>query len=207
MSDKNRAWNEVPEDKIIEQTLQALKKNGIQAQAVKNKEEAKSALLKLIPEGSEVMTMTSQTLDLTGISDEINKSGKFNAVRDRLYSMDSKKEKQEMNKLGAAPKFALGSVHAVTENGEVLIASATGSQLPAYAYAAEKIIWVVGAQKIVKNLDDAFKRLYEYTFPLEDARARKVYGMGSGVNKILIVNKEITPDRIHIIFVKENIGF
>lgn len=114
---------------------------------------------------------------------------------------------REKQRLGAAPDWAIGSVHAVTEDGKVLIASATGSQLSAYAYGANHVVWIVGAQKLVKNFEDGLKRLYEYSLPLEDVRARKVYGAGSSVNKILIVNKEPAPERITMIIVKEKLGF
>lgn len=134
---------------------------------------------------------------------EIIESGKFDAVKNKLKTMQAR----EKQRLGAAPDWAIGSVHAVTEDGKVLIASATGSQLPAYAYGANHVVWIVGAQKLVKNFEDGLKRLYEYSLPLEDVRARKVYGAGSSVNKILIVNKEPAPERITMIIVKEKLGF
>ncbi len=98
-------------------------------------------------------------------------------------------------------------MHAVTEDGKLIIASATGSQLPAYAYGSPKVIWVVGTQKIVKNLDEGMKRLYEHTFPLENERAKKAYGSGSFVSKILMINKEFQKDRLNIVFVGEVVGF
>ena len=200
-------WNKIADKRIVEKTIDALKKRGIDAYFVKNSDEAKKKVLEIIPERSEVMMMSSVTLDSSGISSEINNSKKFNAIRDKLYSMDRNQQKIEMNRLGAAHEYAVGSAHAVTEDGMVLIASNSGSQLPAYAYGSGKVIWIVGAQKIVKNLDEAFKRIYEYTFPLEDARAKKAYGMNSNVSKILIVNKEIQPERIILIFVDEVLGF
>ena len=113
-----------------------------------------------------------------------------------------------MNILGATSDYSLGSVHAVTEGGEVVIASNTGSQIPAYAYGSPKVIWVVGTQKIVKDMNMAMKRVYDYVLPLESDRAHKAYGVsGSNVSKILILNKEITPKRITMILVKEKIGF
>jgi len=121
--------------------------------------------------------------------------------------MDQKTQKLEMNRLGAAMVYVIGSVHAVTQNGQVMIASASGSQLPAYAYAALNVIWIVGAQKIVANLDEGMKRIYEYVLPLEDARAMKAYNMHSGVNKMLVINKEIFPGRIKMILIKEIVGF
>lgn len=202
-------WDELASDKIIQNTISALQRNGIEALVVSNSEEAKKKVLGLIPQGSEVMTMTSTTLDSVGLSEEINKAGgTFKPIKDKLYAMDRKTQGQEMNRLGAAPQFAVGSVHAVTEDGHVLIASNTGSQLPAYAYGALHAIWVVGAQKIVKNTDEGIKRIHEHSLPLESERAKKAYGVaGSAVNKILIVNKEVQPGRITMIFVKEKLGF
>src|SRR3989338_4535860 len=201
-------WNKLADRKKVEETIEALKKSGINSYFVKTADEAKKKILELIPEGSEVMTMTSVTLDTIGITNEINESKKFNVIKNKLYSMDKNKQKIEMNRLGAAHEYVIGSVHAVTEDGKVLIASNTGSQLPSYGYGAGKVIWVVGTQKIVKNIDDAFKRIYEHSLPLESERAKKAYGVhGSSVNKILIVNKEIQPERITIIFVDAILGF
>ena len=202
-------WDKLASEKTIEKTVAALKANGIEVQVVEDRKLAKQKVLELIPGGSEVMTMTSVNLDSIGLSEEINKAdGKFKPVRDKLYAMDRKTQAQEMNRLGATPKYVVGSVHAVTEDGHVLIASNTGSQLPAYAYGSLHVIWVVGAQKIVKNTDEAIRRIYEYSLSLESERARKAYGMpGSAVNKILIVNKEVAPRRITMILVKEKLGF
>ena len=201
-------YNIIPSDEIIQKAIASLKSNGIEAMVVENGEAAKTKALELIPAQSEVMDMTSVTLETIGIAKEINESGKYNSVRNQLNSMDRKTQNSEMQKLGAAPVYAIGSVHAVTQEGQVVIASNTGSQLPAYAYGAAKVIWVVGAQKIVEDLDAAFKRIYEYVLPLESERARKAYGVeGSNVSKLLIVSKEIAPNRITIIFVKEVLGF
>lgn len=201
-------WAKLASEQTIQTTIKALKQNGIDAIAVNTGKEAKKKVLELIDENSEVMTMTSVTLDTIGLSEEINRAdGNFKPVRDKLYAMDRNTQAQEMNRLGAAPEVVVGSVHAVTLDGHVLIASASGSQLPAYVYSAGKVIWVVGTQKIVKNTDEGIKRIYEYVFPLEDARAKKAYGMGSGVNKLLIVNKEVIPGRITLILVKEKLGF
>ena len=203
-----KKWDRLADEKTIENTVAALKANGIDAQVAENRQEAKRKVLELIPESSEAMTMTSVTLDIIGLSEEINKAdSRFRPLRDKLYAMDRNTQVQEMNRLGAAPEFVVGSVHAVTEDGYVLIASNTGSQLPAYSFGALHVIWVVGVQKIVKNTDDGIKRIYEHSFPLEDERAQKAYGMRSGVNKILIVNKEIQSGRINVIFVKEKLGF
>jgi len=198
----------LPSKETVERALAALKQNGTEAHFVASGAEAKKKVLELLPEGAEVMTMTSVTLETIGILKEVNESGKYDSVRRKLMSMDRTKEGREMRKLGAAPDYALGSVHAVTERGEVLIASNTGSQLPAYAFGAGNIIWVVGAQKLVKNLDEGMRRIYAYALPLESERAKKAYGVpGSAVNKILIVNREVQPGRITMVLVGEKLGF
>ena len=192
----------------LDRTIAALKTNGIEAVVAADGADANAKALALIPLGANVMTMTSVTLDTLGIVQELNESGKYDSVRVKLASMDRKTQGREMGVLMAAPDYTIGSVHAVTEDGHVMIASGTGSQLSAYVFGAAHVIWVVGTQKIVKNLDEGAKRIYEYTLPLESVRFNKAYNMtsGSAVNKLLIVNKE-RPDRITVIFVPENIGF
>jgi hypothetical protein len=113
----------------------------------------------------------------------------------------------EMRKIGASPDYVVGSVHAVTEQGQVLVASASGSQLGPYASGSGTVIWVVGAQKIVPDLEEGFRRINEYSYPLEDARAQEAYGMSSAINKILIVNGEFRPRRITVVLVKERLGY
>jgi len=152
--------------------------------------------------------MTSVTLETLGLTKEINESGKFQSIRAEFAKMDQETQKTRMRELGAAPDWVIGSVHAITQQGEVLIASKTGSQLPAYAYGAGKVLWIAGAQKIVNNKEEGMKRIYEYTLPLESERAKKAYGApGSDVDKMLIINREIQQGRITIILVNEVLGF
>jgi L-lactate utilization protein LutC len=206
------AYDILATDSSLQKTISALKANGIFAQVVNTAAEAKELVLKMIPAGAEVMTMTSVTLDTIGLEKELNESGKFSSVKKKLSEMSRETQHGEMQKLGAAPTWAVGSVHAVTEDGKVVIASNTGSQLPAYVYGSEHVIWVVGAQKIVPNLDEAMNRVYEHVLPLEAERARKAYGIpedkpGSNVSKLLIVSREVNSDRINMIIVKEKLGF
>lgn len=198
-------WDQLADDATIGNTIKALKQNGIEAEVVENGQDAKNRVLELIPEGAEVMNNTSVSADTIGLTQLILESKRFNPVRDLLMSEEI--DPREKKRRGAAPEYTTGSVHAVTEDGHVLIASNTGSQLPAYVYAADQVIWIVGTQKIVKNSQEGIKRIYEYTLPLEDKRAQKAYGVGSNVNKLLIINKEVKPDRLHIIFVKQKLGF
>ena len=121
--------------------------------------------------------------------------------------MDRATQADEIRRLTASPDVMLGSVHAVTETGSLVAASASGSQLGPYVSGAGKVILVVGTQKIVPDLEDALRRIDEYVFPLEDARAQAAYGVHSGVNKVLIVNREWIPDRITVVLCDQALGF
>ncbi len=200
-------FSELATDETINKTKEALEKNGIAVVVVETGAEAKAKVLEMVPEGAEIMNMTSVTLDSIGLAEAINAPEKTGSVRNKLATMDAKTQGPEMRKMGAAPEWAVGSVHAVTEDGKVFVASASGSQLPAYAYGASHVVWVVGAQKIVKDANEAVERIQNYVFPLENERALKVYGEGSSVNKILIFNKESAKDRITMVIVKEKLGF
>lgn len=199
-------WNTLVEQVSIDQTVKALTAHNIHVIVVDTIEEAKQKALELIPPGAEVMTMTSKTLEAIGLEKEINESGHYNSNRNRLMKLDRNTQKKEMKILGGVPDVAIGSVHAITEDGRVLIASASGSQLPAYVYGADKVIWIAGTQKIVKNVQDGMKRIEEYTLPLENERAKKAYGVESAINHLLIYNAD-QPRRITLILVKKNLGF
>lgn len=202
------AHDTIANDEQINAAKLALENNGHEVLVVEDGETAKQATLDLLPKGAEVLTVTSRTLETIGLLPAINESSEYDAVRPKLDALWGKPDKKsEQRKLGAAPDFVVGSVHAVTQDGRVLVASATGSQLPAYAYGAGRVIWVVGAQKIVKDLNEAFTRLKEYVFPLENERALQAYGTGSNISKTLVVNKEVAAGRITIVLVKEKLGF
>ena len=203
----NPAFSHPASEARLAKTVAALEKHGIEVIVVATKDEARDRVLALIPAGAEVMTNTSVTLDETGIATAINESGRYEALRPKLFRLDFKTQVREMRKLAAAPDYAVGSVHAITEAGEVLIASASGSQLGPYPYAAGNVIWVAGTQKIVKDIDDGIRRIREYSFPLEDQRAQAAYGMNSLVSKILVFLEERGAGRFTLVLIKEKIGF
>ncbi len=199
-------FSQVASEYEIETARDALEEHGFKVKVVDNLEQARAEVQKMIPKGSEVFTATSVTLDKAGLTDELN-SDKYVSVRDKYMALYGQKGKEvEMRRIGSASDYAVGSVHAVTQDGQVLVASASGSQLPNYVYGANNVIWVVGAQKIVKDLDEAFERLESHTFPLENQRALDAYGSPSSVNRILVYRKEPT-NRVTIILVKEAVGF
>lgn len=201
----NLAYAKLASEEQIERTAKALEANGIRVILAANGAEAKQKVLETIPAGAEVFNSTSTTLDSLGLPEEINR--RYDSVRVKLASVNPQTQMREMIKMGAVPEWIVGSVHAVTEDGTLVIASNTGSQLAGYAASAAQVLWVVGAQKIVPSLDEAFKRVREYSLALEDVRALKAYGMNSSINKWLIVHREVIPGRATLILVKENLGF
>ena len=195
------------EDARVTRTAAALEANGITVLRAADSAEAKRIVLGLIPAGSQVHQGASESLDAAGITDEIERSGRYQPLRPRVFSMDRATQADEIRRISASPDVMLGSVHAVTETGSLVAASASGSQLGPYVSGAGKVILLVGTQKIVPGLDDALRRVDDYAFPLEDARAQAAYGIHSGVNKVLIINREWTPERITVVFCDEPLGF
>jgi len=194
-------------DVQIKRTVKALEANNIHVIVAEDGADAKKTLYELIPANAEVFTSSSETLNTLGITEEIDKSGRYNSVREKMSMMDRETQSREMEKLGATPEYMIGSIQAVTEDGEVIIASKTGSQMSGYAAAAAHVIWVVGTQKIVPTYDDGMERIETYVLPLEMARAFKAYGVASSINKVLVIKKEFKPGRTTMILVKENLGF
>lgn len=190
----------------ISKTVQALEMNGIQTVVVETGEQARVLVLSMLPPGVDVYNPPSRTLDQIGLTKDIETSEIFRPVRSRLGSLDRVSQQREMRHMIASPDIVIGSVHAITENGEILMASASGSQLSSAAFGAGRVIWVVGTQKLVPTLDEGFLRIREYCFPLENMRTQQVYGKPSAINKILLVNADL-PGRITTILVKQNLGF
>jgi LUD domain len=203
----NQEFTRLATDEQINRTAAALEANNIHTLIAENGAEALRLFFELVPDGAEVFLGASVTLEKLGIRDEIEKSGRFDALRPRMFAMHRETQGREIRKLGGAPDYAAGSVHAVTEDGHVLIASKTGSQLGPYASGAGKVIWVVGAQKIVKDLVEGFRRIKEYCVPLEEVHMQELYDTDTDLNKILILNREMRPNRITMIIVKEVLGF
>ncbi|HUE98603.1 MAG TPA: LUD domain-containing protein [Anaerolineales bacterium] len=191
----------------IERVAMALEANGIKTLIAEHGEEAEKMVFDLLPDGAEVFTASSQTLEQLDIPAELEKSEQYELVREKLKKMDKKTQNREMVEMGATPEYIIGSVHAVTEDGQVLVASNTGSQLAPYAASAANVIWVVGAQKIVRDIEEGTRRIEEYSYPREDERLKKAMGVPSNISKVLIVNEEIQPGRVTMIIVKEELGY
>jgi len=202
----NPEFAQLATEEQIRRTAAALEANGMHAIVVADRAAAVQAVLQRIPKGATVLDATSKTLATLGLPEALVAAG-FPSLKAELGRLRKEQKLSEMRQHGAAPDVVVGSVHALTETGQAVIASATGSQLAPYTYGAGKVLWVVGTQKIVPDLETAFRRVHEYTFPLENARALQAYGAGSNVAKLLVVNREFQPGRITVILLRENLGF
>jgi L-lactate utilization protein LutC len=203
----NTEFAQLASDEHIERTVIALEANGMHAIVVEDGAAARQKVAELLPPGAEVFISSSTTAQQTGIIKDVDESGRYDSLRVKLTKMNRQTQNREMIKMGATPEYVIGSVHALTVTGIAIIASASGSQLASYTSGAAKVIWVVGSQKIVQSLEEGFRRVEEYSLPMESIRLMKVYGQNSAINKILVVHRETTPGRITVIIVKENLGF
>src|ERR1700745_170647 len=197
----------LPDEHTLQATVVALEEHGFSVEVVDDLDAARQAALARIPDGSAVMTNTSVTLAEAGTADGINDGGgRWESARNKMFALDFATQAQEMKAIGGQPDYALGSVHAITADGTLVIASASGSQLASYAGGAASVIFVAGAQKLVPTLEAAHQRIYTHSLPLEDARAQAAYGQHSQVGKILEIHQEL-PGRIHIVLIRQQVGF
>jgi len=196
----------LPDEQELASAVTALEEHGFSVEVVDDLDAARQTVLARIPHGSSVMTNTSVTLAETGIADAINDEGPYDSARNRMFALDFATQAQQMKAIGGQPDYALGSVHAITRDGTLVIASASGSQLASYAWGAANVIFVVGAQKLVPTLEAAHERIYQHSLVLEDARAIAAYGQHSSVGKVLEIHQEL-PGRIHIVLVRQVVGF
>ena len=202
-------YDKLSSEDAVKRAMEAVKERGVSAEFVQTKEEALNRLKEIIPAGAEIMTAGSTTLEEIGFI-ELLKSGKhaWNNIKDKLLAEKDPKRQAELRRKSVTSEYYLGSVHAVAETGEIVVASASGSQLPSYTFSSNNIIWVVGTQKITPNLEEAIRRVRTYVLPLEDSRMKSIGYPGSTIGKLLIFEREIMPNRrITLIFVNEKLGF
>ena len=191
----------------LEQAATALAAKNFAVEILDDAAAARTRIKDLIPAGASVFTGASETLRLSGIEEDINNSGRYDALRSRGTTMDRATQMDEIRRLLASPDVIVGSVAAVTETGSLVVASASGSQLTGYAGGSARAIWVVGAQKVVPDLSTALRRVEDHCLPLENDRAMRVYGQPSALNRVLILNAEPHPGRGIVLLLREAIGF
>jgi hypothetical protein len=193
----------------LEQAAAALRSHGFTVEILDDVAAARTRVNDLIPEGASVFTGASETLRLSGIDDDINTSGRYDSVKQRGRGLDRVTQLHEIWRLMSTPEVIVGSVNAVTETGSLVVASASGSQLPGYAGGAARAIWIVGAQKVVPDLPAALRRVEEHCLPLENDRVAKAYGkpITSAINRMLILNAEPEPGRGTVLLLRQPTGF
>lgn len=203
-------YKTIPTKDIVEKTMNSLKKNGHLPEFFETKEEVLERIKELIPKGVSVMNGASRTLEDIGFIEYLkgNSHGWNNLHAEILAEKDVAKQNL-LRKQSVLSDFYLGSAHAVTENGEILIASNSGSQLPHTVFTSENLIFVVGIQKITPTLLEAFNRLEKHVIPLENTRMQEVAGVDTYPSKIVILNREpeFMGRKSHILFVNEELGF
>jgi hypothetical protein len=204
-------YGTLPTPERVQRTVEAVNARGIHTELAETKEAALERLKALIPPGCVVMTGSSVTLRQIGFED-ILISGNHpwrNFKADLLAEKDPVKQ-STMRRQGTLAEFFLGSVNALAETGELVFASGSGSQLPAYAYTSRNVIWVVGTQKITPTLDDAIRRVRDYVLPLEDQRQKSLGNQaGSRINRLLSIEGEPAYLRrnLTLILVNQVLGF
>ena len=200
-------WTVIPSDEVITKTIEALKKRNIQTVVVNNRTEALAKLKELIPSGVSVMTGSSTTLDEIGFTDLLkSKNHPWRNFKDIIFAEKDPVKQYELRRQSLLADYFLASVQAIAQTGEVLSCDATGTRTGPYSFGPKDVIWVAGAQKIVTDLDQAFRRMHEHCIPLEDKRMKSVGYPGTTLSRILIYEKA-DANRITMILVKEKLGF
>ncbi|GIU68704.1 MAG: hypothetical protein KatS3mg001_554 [Candidatus Pacearchaeota archaeon] len=206
MSENN--WLKIPKEKEIHETISSLKNRGINVFIVGNKKEALEKIKEIIPKRSEIMFGSSLTLEEIGFFSLLeSEKNRWKNFSEKIKNENDPSKRQDLRRKAVTAEYFLGSVNAIAKTGELVACDASGSRVGAYPFAAKNLILVAGIQKITKNLEEAIKRVREYVFPLENERAKKIYGMPSATAKWVIIEREIIPNRINLILVKEKLGF
>lgn len=203
-----KKWTRIPDEKTLNETIEAIKSRGINVILINNRNEALEKIKELIPEGAEIMNGSSTTLIEIGFIDYL-KSGKhkWKNLHEEILKESNSERQQNLRRKSVTAEYFLASVNAIAKTGQLVACDASGSRVSAYPFAAKKVILVAGIQKITDNLEEAMKRIREYTYPLEYQRSRKAYGVPSTLGKWVIIERERIPDRITLILVKERLGF
>jgi hypothetical protein len=190
----------------LEALADRLRERNFEVVIVQNGQAAKGAVMERLPEGASVHSGKSKTLEDAGVFEELMNSDRYDFLRRRTNKMDRTTQRDEIRRLTSSPDVMLGSAHAVTKAGQIVVTSASGSQIGPIASGAGKLVLVIGSQKIVPDLDSAFRRIEEHVFPWEDARLREAMGIGTKITRTLILDRDFMPGRTTIILVREPIG-
>ncbi len=201
-------WSRMPTEKELAETVDAVSRRGIRVIVVKNATEALEKLKSLIPAGSEVMNGSSTTLGEIGYTDYL-KAGKhgWKNMHLTIFAEKDPQKQADLRRKAETSEYFIASVNAIARTGELAACDASGSRVGAFPFAAKNLILVSGVNKIVPDVAAALQRIREYVYPLENARATRVYGGGSTLGKFVILSHEIVQGRTTMILVKERLGY
>lgn len=191
---------------VLEALAARLRERNFEVLIVDDADAAREAVLERIPEEASVHSGKSKTLEDAGIFSALMEGEGYDFIRKRTLKLDRMTQRDEIRKLGSAPDVMLGSAHAVTEAGQIVITSASGSQIGPIASGAGRLILLIGAQKVVPDLEAAFRRIRDHVFPYEDARLREAIGVGTKITRTLILESDFMPGRTTIILVRQALG-
>jgi hypothetical protein len=205
-------YDTLPPHDRLQKTIDAVRLRGIAVTLVDSKGSVLPYIQTIIPAGASVMTGASVSLRETGVEALlISGNHPWRYIKAEILAEKDPIRQLALRKQAALADYFLGSVHAIAESGEILIASATGSQLAAYAYTSANVVWVAGAQKITPTLENAFQRVRQYVLPLEDRHMKQLYGeeARSFIGKILVFEKEAPylHRSVNLVLVNEVLGF
>ncbi len=206
MTTENR--NTLPvDDAALLRTVAALKTRNIEAVVAESGDEARERLIGMIPDGAEVFKSTSETLDTIGYSDYIQQTDRYQNLAMKIAAEPDRERQRELRRLASVAEYYVGSVHAISETGEVIVASGSGSQLGAYVYGAKQVIWVAGAQKICPTLDDALSRVRGFSVERHHQWAEASGRTAGPLGKLLVFENEQAPNRVRLVLIKESVGW
>ena len=201
-------WNRMPDQPTIDKLVTGMRERNFNPMVVPDRQSALEKLKQTIPPMADVMTGSSTTLEEIGFTAFLTSNNHpWRNWKDRIFAEKDPQKQYDLRRAATTSEYFLGSVQAITESGQVLGADGTGSRQGGYVYSARNVIWVVGLNKVVSDLDMALRRLHEHCFPLEDARMKKAGARGTVIGKIVIYEFEGVPHRISTILIKEKLGF
>ena len=200
-------------DLLAEQIIKGLESRNMTGYYAKSKEEALKMALDLMPEGSRVTKGGSMSVVEIGLEDAV-KNGNYEYC-DRA----AMKDKREAELFAYSADVYLGSVNAITEDGVLVNIDGNSNRVSAYAYGPEKLVLIVGLNKVASDADAAMKRARNEAATINAQR----FGLSTPCSKtgrcmdckspdticcqFLITRYSRHKDRIHVILVNENLGF
>lgn len=195
------------DEAAILRTVAALQFRNVEAVVAEDGDDARQKLIAMIPDGAEVFKSTSETLDTIGYSDYFNQTDRYKNLNREMAAETDREQQRELRRLASVAEYYIGSVHAVAETGEVIVASGSGSQLGAYVYGAKQVVWVVGVQKICPNLTEAIARVRGFSVERHHQWAEESGRTAGPMGKLMIFENEQAPGRVRMVLIKEAVGW